>query len=112
MTYIAIVNVPGYSPMSDEPATFDSAQEAWAYLADERERDEDDTLTDDETPYSETHARLAYLAHPLHWEHEHAASWVVNNGLDSDGTGVVYSDTPGYTGDHDLGLAYSVQIAE
>jgi hypothetical protein len=92
--YVATVNVPGYLPMDDDPPTFDTAAGAWAYLADERERDEDAAETEDEE-YSDTVTRLRYLA-----ETEH-------------GTGVVYGCTPGREGEiHDLGLAYCVTLVE
>lgn len=41
MKFLATTNTPGYLPMDDDPPTFDTAREAWAYLADERIRDED-----------------------------------------------------------------------
>lgn len=40
--YLATVNIPGYLPMSDDPATFETAREAWDYLAHERMRGEED----------------------------------------------------------------------
>lgn len=90
--YEAIINVPGYSPMADEPAIFETAQDAWTYLADERQREEDDAYEEgDGTEYSETLSTLRDLA---------KADLAV--------PGVVYGDTPGYDGNHDQGLAYSV----
>lgn len=101
--YVAVINTPGYLPDSDEPPpVFDTAQEAWRYLADERlfEEDAADAATDVSggTPsehYSDTASGLDKAA------------------ADPDyGEGTIYGDTPGYTGSHDLGKAYSVQVAE
>jgi hypothetical protein len=101
MSYVAIINVPGYLPDSmDEPATFETAREAWDYLASERKRSEDDTYTEGDGGYSGTLRELQSLA-------QYDA-----NQEDSLLAGTVYGPTPGYEGDHDLGLAYSVEIAE
>lgn len=112
--YVATVNVPGYLPMDDEPAEFETAAKAWWYLYHERcdsERDAvcdlcDDTMThgvygdcDDD---SETGREIAKHAR---W----AASGLV---CDFEAVGTVYGPTPGYRGDHDLGLAYSVTCVE
>jgi len=105
--FVAIINVPGYMPMDDDPATFDTAQEAWDYLADERTNAEDDFEGE---AYSDTRELLAALGEQAHWRHQEAAEWLAGNGLAADGTGTVYGDTPGYEGEHDLGLAYSVQL--
>lgn len=109
MRYLATINTPGYSPWDDEPPTFDTAQEAWLYLADERRRAEDDCPIDadgiETGEYTQTIAELEHLA--LHAEYGNVhEDWPVN----PDGTGVVYADTPGYDGNHDLGLAYSVSL--
>ena len=89
--YVATISVPGYLPMDDEPAVFETIAEAWEYLAEERERAEDDAYSStdelEEFEYSDTVNAL------------HRATGV--------GT-TVYGDPPGYEGDHDLGLAYSV----
>lgn len=99
--YVATINVPGYMPMDDEPPTFETAREAWEYLAEEREREEDDALdTESDAPYSETVTELR----------RHASDkWLV---CDFERVGTVYGDTPGYDGSHDLGLAYSVSAVE
>ena len=55
--YVATVNTPGYMPES-EPETFDSASEAWAYLAEERRQLEDGWDAYEGQPYSETYDRL------------------------------------------------------
>jgi hypothetical protein len=95
--YVATTNVPGYLPMDDEPATFEDAREAWAYLAEERQRDEDNVEGDG---YSATHNTMESLGNGTLNPND--------AGLDFDYTGTVYGDTPGYDGDHDLGLAYCV----
>ncbi len=95
MKYVASVSIPGYLPEGDTPV-FDTPAEAWSYLADERERGEDDTYNPgDAEEYTETVAELRKRA---------AIARELN---DTDG-GVIYGDTPGYDGDHDLGLAYVV----
>ena len=92
MRYVATINVPGYLPMADDLPEFDTAAQAWQYLADERRHEEDDT--DDGDPYSDTHATL------------------VRQAEEDGGAGTIYGDTPGYEGDHDLGLAYTVTQVE
>lgn len=94
--FYAIVNVPGYLSMDDEPPVFDTAQEAWAHLADERRLDEDGSY--DGGPldaFSETAHELKRLADDP-----------------NSGPGSLHGWTPGYDGDHDLGLAYTVQAEE
>lgn len=109
MAYVATINVPGYLPMDDDPPTFDHAWEAWAYLASEREEGEDSAETEGDT-YSETHEILAALGTEAYWRGELPP--FIANYTGGDGVGVVYGDSPGYEGDHDLGLAYCVTIAE
>lgn len=101
-SFEAIQNTPGYMPMADEPAVFESAAEAWGYLADERERGEDYGPGDGS--YSVTTLLLRALAEN---PSAHVGSY-----LNPDGTGVIYGGTPDYDGDHDLGIAYSVVISE
>lgn len=110
MVYLATVNTPGYLPENDHPSTFESALEAWEYLLAEREHGEDDTY-DESSPsgYSETHAFLARVVAALSMQSE---AEIARCGLNDDGTGVVYGGTPGYEGDHDLGLAYVVSLTE
>lgn len=98
MRYVATMNVPGYLPMDDEPPVFDTPGEAWDYLADRR-RDSEDHAVEvasavEDAPYSDT-------------VHDLDTKATANHGVDT-----VYADTPGYDGTHDLGLAYSVSIAE
>lgn len=86
--YVATINVPGYLPMDDDPATFDTPSEAWQYLVSEIERSWDDYPEDANGACVEAHTQL--------------------HNLDQSKAGVVYAPTPGYEGDHDLGLAYCV----
>lgn len=97
--YVATINTPGYLPEGD-PLYASNPAECWEWLADERLRAED--ATDDDWnggEYSDTlhelrrRSRVAAMA-------PHAS---VN-------LGTVYGDTPGYDGDHDLGVAYSVDV--
>ena len=110
--YVATINTPGYLPMDDEPPVFDTAAEAWEYLAQEREHAEDSADYPDSDPgqfeYSDTLAALRRIAGG---EHVHGDPRE-DTPTESDGTGTVYGSTPGYDGDHDLGLAYSVGILE
>ena len=93
MPYLATMNTPGYLPWDDDPPVFDTASDAWAYLADERRSQEETVATDDST-YSETVDTLD----------AHASAFM--------GPNTVYGDTPGYEGNHDLGIAYSVTEVE
>lgn len=104
--YVATVNVPGYLPMADEPACFDTAREAWAYLASERRRDEDQD--EEASEYTDDVVLLDYVASEDHMPgspHEDLST-------SADGAGSLWCPTPGYTGDHDLGLFYAVSIVE
>lgn len=110
--YVATINTPGYLPQDDDPPVFDHPWEAWAYLAGQREREEDQ-VEDEGTDYSETHGTLAGLGTDAHWHRadpEQDRSWLESHGLAKDGTGTVYGATPGYEGRHDLGVAYSVDV--
>lgn len=108
MPYVATINIPGYLPQDDDPPVFDTAQEAWEYLADERERGED-SAAEEEGPYTETVGILRAVAVALE---AHNVSHLSGAGITSDGIGTVYGSTPGYDGTHDLGLAYCVTLAE
>jgi hypothetical protein len=90
--YVATINVPGYLPMDDDPPMFDSPRDAWQYLVGEVERSWDDYPFDDNGACLSAHSAM--------------------HNLDQSETGTVYAPTPGYEGDHDLGLAYSVTVAE
>ena len=102
--YIATINVPGYLPMDDDPPVFDTPGEAWEYLADERRDGEEQAFEPGDDPgFSATVNILESLA-------DGTLSFAEVG--DGDGTGSVTGLTPGYDGDHDLGLAYTVSIAE
>lgn len=99
-SYVALINIPGYLPMDDEPPTFESSAEAWGYLAEERQRSDDAWVPDDPSdpdgPASLDECSLTLERYER----------------DSHGVGTVYGPTPGYDGDHDLGLAYSVSFSD
>jgi hypothetical protein len=106
MRFIATMNTPGYLPWSDdEPPVFDNTKDAWEYLAEERERQEDTT---DAPEYTET---LSYLRYIASGEHEHG-NVHEDCPTNADGTGTVPGSTPGYDGSHDQGIAYSVTQVE
>lgn len=90
--YVAIINVPGYLPVDDEPPIFDTAREAWQYLISEVERLWDEYPEDENEACVEAHTQM--------------------HGLNQDEPGTVYAPTPGYEGSHDLGVAYSVEAYE
>lgn len=110
--FVAIVNTPGYLPQDDEPATFDTPREAWQYLRDEHAMswNDVDVPGDPDGPLPEPW-RSQYqsadeeLAKRVRW----AESGLV---CDFEAVGTVYVSTPGYDGDHDLGLAYTVALEE
>jgi hypothetical protein len=103
MPFVATMNTPGYLPWDDEPPIFDDVSEAWDYLLDRRRDQEDDD--EDALGYSETLNLLERVV-------EGSMDALADAGLDFDGTGTIYGDTPGYGGDHDLGLAYSVTYTD
>lgn len=92
--YDAIINTPGYLPEGDI-LSFDTAREAWAYLADELRRQEDELIPGDS--YSDTVLTL-----------EAKAGATTADGSPYEQQGTVYGPTPGYDGEHDLGVAYTV----
>lgn len=102
MPFLATINVPGYLPES-EALEFDTAQAAWRYLAEERERDEDDQSEDSE--YGDTWHDLRILGGE--GEAQDIAAVMSKHGINFIGTGCVYALTPGGRA-YDLGLAYSV----
>lgn len=89
--FVAIINVPGYLSEQDELPEFDDMSEAWRFLLDQRVSDLDDPMND-EAPEA----------------HEDSACQEMEGMIESPRLGSVYGFTPGYDGDHDLGLAYSV----
>lgn len=103
MAYVATINVPGYLPTGDDPPVFDTPAEAWVYLESVREDAESYATDDGVFVASECLSDLRRIA-------EAAQSNSVFVPEVSEGT--VYGPTPGYEGDHDLGLAYTVSVAE
>ena len=96
IVYVAIVNVPGYLAELDPFYSHDAA-ECWTYLADEREAWECEYPEENDGEFSDTLSDLRRLAR------------YARHGVNR--CGLVYGDTPGYDGSHDLGLAYSVEPA-
>lgn len=96
--FTAVINVPGYLSEQDEPVTFDTAREAWEYLAGERERAEEGEDSEQDGEDSDTLTRLRMAA---------GTGVAAAEMTYPDGTGVIYGDTPGGRM-HDLGVAYSV----
>lgn len=91
MQYIATINTPGYLPDSDEPAlSFSTPREAWEHLADEREEAFDQAEVD---PAGDSALTLM--------------GQIILGQVNAE-VGTVTGTTPGYDGDHDLGLAYTV----
>lgn len=99
--YRAIINVPGYLPESEDQPVFDTAVEAWLYLVNERGESEDSFPDWNGGEYSDIYSDLASMAN---------GEWSDKLGnLAADGTGTIVGDTPGYDGNHDQGVAYSVE---
>lgn len=92
MKYLATVNVPGYMPMDDDPPVFDTPREAWQHHVENLEREWDNYEDDPNGICLETHTMF------------HAQ--------DQSQPGTIYAGTPGYEGNHDLGLAYCVVAVE
>jgi hypothetical protein len=105
--YVAIINTPGYLPDADDtPPVFDTVGEAWEWLAQQR-RDAEDEAETVAQGYSATVNILQMVADSQDW------STCENAGVDPlSAEGTVYGPTPGYEGDHDLGLAYTVMSRE
>lgn len=92
--YVATVNVPGYSPMDDDPPMFSTATAAWQYLRDERQRDLEQRWESEDAGIAEADEQDSALA-----EIETAIA---------SGTGEAWVWGTGPSIEHDLGLAYSV----
>lgn len=109
MTYVATVNVPGYLPMMDNVEPFDSAYEAWKFLLDYRESDEDSHGDEFENhknhnyEYSDTWKDLYYTVSAL-------SKHIAPAGLNPNGTGTIHGSTPGSESFYDLGLNYTVSL--
>ena len=91
LPYVATVNTPGYLPISDDVFAFATAREAWQYLLGELERTWDAYPDDENGACIEAHTQL--------------------HGIDQSQPGTIYAPTPGYEGEHDLGVAYSVNLS-
>ena len=85
MIYVATINTPGYLPWDDEPPTFATIKEAWEWLAEQFEAAHDDV----ECPNGDCERGARVMRQQTH-------------------CGGVHTHSPGYDGDHDLGLMYSV----
>lgn len=98
--YVALVNVPGYLGTDDEPPTFETPGEAWGYLAEERQESDDAWVpVDAEDPDGPQQLDETCVLLERYERENH-------------GEGSVWGPTAGYAGDHDLGMAYSVMVAE
>ncbi len=130
-SYVATMNVPGYLPEDDDPAVFDDIPSAWAYLAGERERAENDAAESEhriecqwhqDNDLSDTYVSLRdlgiaenYVSGVYQPEGEPDPQNVLWTGL-----GTIQGYTPGRCGcpedpeqsSTDLGVNYSVSIAE
>lgn len=98
LRFVATISAPGYLPMEDDPPVFDHPREAWEYLASDRLQHENDCESEDE-PLSDAWVELNSRA----FDKDDEAG---------DSIGSVYGETPGYDGNHDLGLVYTVSVAE
>lgn len=88
MPYLATTNVPGYLPTDDDPPVFDSPGAAWEHHMAEVERSYwGDGLPAPGQQQLDVEAAISAASHA---------------------PGTVYAPTPGYDGDHDLGIAYCV----
>lgn len=107
MGFLATINTPGYMPWDDDPPVFETAAEAWEYLAEQRRDQEDGAICDDycDDPMCQWRSEQDLTETVAELEARASSEWLV---CDFERTGTVYADTPGYHGDHDLGLAYSV----
>lgn len=90
--YAAIQTTPGYLPTEDNPAAFNNTRDAWQYLVSKVDRAWDENPEDENGACIEAHTRM--------------------HSQDQSQTGTIYAPTPGYVGDHDLGVAYSVVACE
>ncbi len=92
--YTAIINTPGYLSEQDEVPTFDTAAEAWEYLAEERRQLEDGWDAYEDQPYSRTYGDL------------------IANARNGWGEDTVYGPSVEDPSPWDLGLAYTVREEE
>jgi len=105
--YVATINTPGYLPQDDDPPTFDTVHEAWHYLAEERERHEDEQEQDEgSSSYSDTALCLEHCATEVVFRCEFGRHHFPEH------EGSFWGPTPGTDSDHDLGLVYAVTEVE
>lgn len=100
MPYLATTSTPGYLPTDDDPPVFDTAAEAWTYLAEERA--EALSALEDTGPDLRTRALWSAAQDARRRDDDDPAS------LGS----LIADHTPGYEGDHDPGVAYTVTLIE
>lgn len=93
--YVATIYMPGHMQINENVSTFDTSREAWEYLADERDRAIDLTWQEGDKQDDDASAQLLARASAEDW-----------------GVGTVHGSIPGYNGDNDPGLTYSVEIVE
>jgi hypothetical protein len=105
--YVATINTPGYMPQDDDPPTFDTVHEAWHWLAEERERHEDEQeQAEGSSSYSDTALCLEHCATLVVFRCEFGKHHFPEH------EGSFWGPTPGTDSDHDLGLVYSVTEVE
>lgn len=109
MKYSATIHSPGCLPEA-EPVEFDTAQEAWEYLYDDREVDQDQIWAvgesaQEEQSILESDTTLDTLRRRA------SDKWLV---CDFERVGSVWGPTPGHTANDpwDRGLVYSVDPIE
>lgn len=96
--FLATVNVPGFLPDNIDPPTFDTAREAWEYLAGERRNAEDSA-----SEFLGEFPGYSALVNTLESASNGTQADFANAGLDEiDGTGSVVGS----------GMAYSVTKVE
>jgi hypothetical protein len=112
MKFLATTNIPGYLPMDDDPPIFDTAREAWAYLANERIVDEDhgfDALESEPDADDGGYSSIVNTMESLGTGHLSFEDDLV--GVCLDGTGTIWGPScPPQM--HDLGINYTVSVAE
>ena len=100
MPYLPTVNTPGYQPMDEDPPVFETAAEAWTYLAEDRA--EALSALENVSPDLRTHALWSAASDARRRDDGDPASC----------GSLIAAHTPGYEGDHDLGIAYTVTLIE
>lgn len=90
-------NVCTYSPDPDNVSYFDTPEQAWSHLSSELRRWLEDPMVDEPDSGAETFEQSLQEMRSLQ---------------DESKPGTVYSATPDYDGDHDLGYAWWVRPSE